>query len=111
MLLPTNFTDEIAKHFYDKTVTKLAKTTTSTDGWVEESGTPTGTFKANVRFGNLEEAQTSMGLTERIDVLVTCGKDVDIQTGDLFAYDGIHYRAEVRPFDSHKKIAGKKWQP
>lgn len=110
MLLPTDFTTKIADHFYDKTVTKLAKTTTSMDGWVEESGTPTGTFKANVRFGNLEEAQSSMGLTERIDILVTCAADVDIQTGDLFDYQGTHYRAEVRPFDSHKKIAGKKWQ-
>lgn len=110
MLLPANFTDEIAKHFYDKTVTKLEKTTTSSDGWVEESGTPAGTFKANVRFGNLEEAQSDMGLTEQIDILVTCAADVDIQTGDLFDYQGTHYRAEVRPFDSHLKIAGKKWR-
>lgn len=110
MLLPANFTGIIADTFHDKTVTKLAKTASSTDGWIDESGTPISTFKANVRFGNLEEAQSDMGLTERIDVLITCGKDVDMQTGDLFAYDGIHYRAEVRQFDSHKKIAGRKWQ-
>ena len=108
--MPASFTKAIADTFYDKTVSKLEKTTTSTDGWVEETGTVTSTFKANVQFDNLGEVQTELGLTEQIDVAMTCLPDTDIAVDDLFQYDGVDYKASaVIPYDSHKKIVGSKW--
>lgn len=110
MLLPTNFTDIIAKTFYDKSVTKLTKTKSQTDGWVTETGTTNGTFKANVQFANLEQVQSEMGLTERVDVVVTCANDVVVAVDDLISYNGVTYKvsAALRR-DSHLKIAGSKW--
>lgn len=111
MLLPASFTQAIADTFYDKTVTRLAKNTTSTDGWVDETATTSvGTFKANVQFNKLGEVQSEMGITDNVDVAITCATTVAIQKGDLFSYGGVNYRAvAVLPFDSHKKIAGAKW--
>lgn len=111
MLLPSGFSKTIADTFYDKTVSILAKTTTSTDGWVEETGTTvTSTFKANVRFDQLGEVQSELGLTESIDIAITCGTDVDVNTDSLISYAGVTYNVTaVLPNDSHKKIAGRKW--
>lgn len=111
MLLPANFTTTIADTFYDKEVEILEKTTTSTDGWVTETGTTSSTFKANVRFENLGEVQTDMGLTEQVDVLITCAADTTVEVGTLLKYADTTYRADaVIPNDSHKRIAGSKWQ-
>lgn len=110
MLLPANFTTVIADTFYDKTVTLLAKTTTSQDGWVQESGTANSTFKANVQFSNLGEIQSELGLTERVDVVLTCATAVNIAVDGLFSYAGVTYKAKaVVPHDSHLRIVGTKW--
>lgn len=110
MLLPSNFTKTVADTFYDKEVTILEKTTTSTDGWVEETGTTKTTFKGNVQFSNLETTQKELGLTETIDVAITCKTDVPIKLDDLFEYEGVTYKASaVVPNDSHLKIVGNKW--
>lgn len=111
MLLPANFTDTIADHFYDKTVSILTMTTSTTDGWVEQTGTVSSTFKANVQFNNLGVVQTDLGLTEAIDVSLTCDKSVALAVDGLFEYDGVTYKATaVVPYDSHLKIVGRKWQ-
>jgi hypothetical protein len=111
MLLPANFTDVVAEHFYDKTVSILTKTTSTTDGWVEETGTVSSTFKANVQFNNLGVVQTELGLTEAIDVSLTCDKSVTLAVDGLFEYAGVTYKATaVVPYDSHLKIVGRKWQ-
>ena len=111
MLLPANFTEKIADTFYDKTVSILSKTTTTVDGWVEETGTVSSTFKANVQFSNLETVQSDLGLTESIDVSLTCSTEVSLAVDGLFEYDGVTYKASaVVPYDSHKKIVGRKWQ-
>lgn len=111
MLLPTNFTGDIARHFYDKTVSILSKTTTTTDGWVDENAsTVTSTFKANVQFNNLGQVQSELGLSERIDVVITCATTVTLNVNDLFSYNNVTYKASaVIPYDSHKKIVGSKW--
>lgn len=111
MLLPANFADTVADTFYDKTVSILAKTTSSVDGWVDENAsTATGTFKANVQFDNLGEVQSELGLTEQIDVQITCATSVTLAVDNLFSYDGITYKASaVIPYDSHLKIVGSKW--
>ena len=112
MLLPSNFTQDIARHFYDKTVSVRNKTVSSTDGWVDESATTEkGTFKANVQFNRLGEFQSELGLSEQVDVKMTCPTDVSVEVGDLVAYDGVTYRLTAAlPFDSHLKLAGTKWQ-
>lgn len=111
MLLPANFTAKIADTFYDKDVSLLETTTSSTDGWVEETGTVSSTFKANVQFNNLGTVQSELGLTESIDVSLTCATDTNIEIGGLFGYGGVTYKATaVIPFDSHLKVAGRKWQ-
>lgn len=111
MLLPSNFASTIADHFYDKDVSILEKATTSADGWVSESPTTIKTtFKGNVQFNRLAEVQAELGLTEQVDVAITCGTEVAIQKGDFFRYNSVTFRASaVVPHDSHLKIAGSKW--
>lgn len=111
MLLPPNFASTVADTFYDKTVTLLSKTTTNVDGWIEQTGTISSTFKANVQFNNLGAVQTELGLSEQVDVVVTCASDVAIAVDGLFSYQNVTYKASaVIPYDSHLKIVGSKWQ-
>ena len=110
MRLPSSFTQTIADAFYDKDVSILTKTQTNTDGWIGETGTVSSTFKANVQFSNLGAVQTELGLTERIDVALTCAADVSLATDGLFRYDGVDYKVLTAiPYDSHKRIVGQKW--
>ena len=111
MLLPSNFGSIIADHFYDKTVSLLEKSTTSEAGWVDETATTVrGTFKGNVQFNRLADIQAELGLTDQIDVAITCATDTDIKRGDLFSYRDVTYRVTAAvPNDSHLKIAGRLW--
>ena len=111
MLLPANFESTIADTFYDKDVSILVKNTTSTDGWVTETGTTVkSTFKANVQFNNLGDIQSELGLTDQIDVALTCATDVSINDDDLFSHNDVTYKVSaVIPHDSHLKVAGSKW--
>ena len=110
MLLPSSFTQVVADTFYDKTVKKLVVTETNTNGWIEKTTTENGTFLANVQFSNLAKIQSEMGLTDQIDVNVTCSTDVTVSVGDLFSYQNVTYSAiAVVPYDSHKQIVGSKW--
>jgi hypothetical protein len=111
MLLPANFTKAVADTFYDKTVKILEKVTTETDGWVDESGTTVKSiFQANVRFSKLGEVQNELGLSESIDIAITCSTEVDVKTDTLISYNDVTYNVTaVLPNDSHKKIAGRKW--
>lgn len=111
MLLPAKFSQTVADTFYDKTVSLVSKDTTNTDGWVDQTATTvTGTFKANVQFSNLGAVQTELGLTEKIDVALTCATDVTLAVDDLFQYDSVTYKASsVVPYDSHLLIVGSKW--
>lgn len=111
MRLPDNFTVNIAETFYDKTVSILEKSTTTTDGWVEETGTAQSTFKANVQFNNLGAVQKDLGLSEQADVSLTCSTDVSLAVDGLFEYEGETYKATaVIPRDSHLQIVGTKWR-
>lgn len=110
MLLPANFSQTIADTFYDKTVSLLSKTKTTSDGWVTETGTASSTFKANVQFDKLAEVQSQLGLTEQIDVSITCATSVGISIDDLFSYNSQTYKATaVVPHDSHLMVVGRKW--
>ena len=113
MLIPSSFKDTIADTFYDKTVTMLTKVvTTDSEGGVKKSGTTTvGTFKGNVRFEALGAIQNEIGLTEHIDVAITCDPETELDVDDLLEYAGVKYMAVgVVPYDSHKLIVGRRWQ-
>lgn len=111
MLLPTDFKQVIADTFYDKTITKLNVTENNVDGWVSAETEEGETFNGNVRFRNLGELQSELGLVEPIDIAVTCGTDVQLGTGDRFIYGGKQYGVSVvLPFDSHLLAVGRKWQ-
>ena len=111
-MVPASFQTAIARTFYDKTVTKLQKIeTVDSEGGVQKAGTtPVSTFKGNVRFNNLGEVQTEMGLTHEIDIAITCAPDTPVEVDDLLEYAGVKYVAvSVIPNDSHKLIVGTRW--
>ena len=111
MLLPDDFNRIVADTFYDKDVYILEKQTTSDDGWIEETGTVQSSFKANVQFSDLGTVQSELGLSERVDVSVTCATSVGLSLDDLFKHDSVTYKASaVVPYDSHLQIVGSKWQ-
>jgi hypothetical protein len=113
MLFPKEANKLIAKSFYDKAVDVLDKSETvdSEGGAVKTSGTVKSTFQANVRFTALSKVQTELGLTDDIDVAITCATDTAVAVDDLLQYKGVKYVAtDVLPFDSHILIVGKKWQ-
>ncbi|MBR2766788.1 hypothetical protein IKD67_01750 [Candidatus Saccharibacteria bacterium] len=112
MLFPENARNAISKAFYDKEVEVLSTTETidAEGGVVKNTPIIRSTFRGNVRFANLGELQTELGLTESIDISITCDTDVQISLGDLFRYQGKTYQASaVIPSDSHLTIAGKNY--
>lgn len=113
MFLPADFKGVIADTFYDKTITKLAKSiTTDSEGGKKKTGTTAaGTFKGNVRFTALGQLQSEIGLVEQIDIAITCDPATSMAVDDLFQYLGKKYVAvDVLPYDSHALIVGRKWQ-
>lgn len=113
MLFPDEAKTEIANAFYDKDISILAKTETlDPEGGVVKTGeTIKSTFKGNVRFTTLAKIQAEIGLTDQIDIAITCDPSTDIVVDDLMQYAGREYVAtDVLPYDSHILIVGKKWQ-
>lgn len=113
MLVPSSFTAAIADTFYDKTVTKLTRsTTTDSEGGVKKTtSSPSSTFKGNVRFEALGEVQSELGLTEKIDIAITCPPDTAVSVDDIIEYLSVKYVAtSVLPRDTHKLIVGQRWQ-
>ena len=113
MLFPKKIVDAVAKTFYDKEI-ELLTTTDSVDaeGGVTREVTATGdSFYGNVRFSNLGEVKEELGLTESIDICITCRATETISLNDLFRYSGKTYLAtNVVPSDSHLTITGKLWE-
>ena len=112
MLFPESAKKAIAQSFYDKTVEVLASQDTidAEGGVVKGSLTVKSTLQGNVRFTNLGELQTELGLVESIDICVTCGADEDVVVNDLLRYNGKLYVAtSVIPSDSHLTIVGNLW--
>lgn len=112
MLWPNEAKTAIADAFYDKTIEILS----SEPQLDAEGGVIRGTqsvrtsFTGNVRFNNLGELQSELGLSESIDISVTCDTSVDINLNDLFRYNGETYAAtSVIPSDSHLTIVGRKY--
>ncbi len=113
MLFPDKAKNAIAKSFYDKTIEVLtAEDTIDAEGGVVK-GSPTVkcTLQGNVRFTNLGEIQTELGLVDSIDICVTCGADENVSVNDLLRCSNKLYVAtSVIPSDSHLTIVGNLWQ-
>lgn len=112
MLFPETAKNAIAKIFYDKTVVILEKVEKiDKEGGVTKSFAEKSRFFANVRFNALGAIQTELGLTENIDVALTCAAEISAKAGDVLEYDNAKYLVmDAVPYDSHKLIVGKKWQ-
>ena len=98
--------------FRDKSISILEKVveTDAEGGVVKKAGTAKSTFKGNVRFTSLGELQTELGLTENIDIAITCDPSIKVEVDDLLEYNGVVYVVDnVPPSDSHLTIVGHKW--
>ncbi len=113
MLFDEKAKAKIAKVFYDKTIEVLdsSESVDSEGGIVRNTATVKSTFKGNIRFNTLGELQTEMGLTQKIDIAISCPTDTEIEVGDLLRYAGVIYLvSDALPRDSHKYIMGAKWR-
>lgn len=113
MLFPDSAKAKIKDAFYDKTI-EILDATENVDaegGIVKNMTTVKGTFKGNVRFNALGELQTELGLTQNIDIAISCPTDTEVVVGDLLRYSSITYLVtDSLPRDSHKFIMGAKWR-
>ena len=113
MLFPNSAKNAIAKSFYDKTVEVLAtEDIIDTEGGVIKGSLTTKcTLQGNVRFANLGEIQSELGLVDSIDICITCGVDENVSVNDLLRCSNKLYVAtSVIPSDSHLTIVGKLWE-
>ncbi len=113
MLFPDKAKNAIAKSFYDKTIEVLTTedTVDVEGGVVKGSLTTKCTLQGNVRFTNLGEIQTELGLVDSIDICITCGADVNVSVNDLLRCSNKLYVAtSVIPSDSHLTIVGNLWE-
>ena len=112
MLYPNSAKQAIAKTFYDKSIEVMTATdTVDAEGGVTKSFTTKCTLKGNVRFTNLGEIQTELGLVDSIDICVTCGADENVSVNDVLVCSSKKYIAtSVIPSDSHLTIVGNLWK-
>lgn len=113
MLFPNSAKKALAGAFYDKTVEVLSAedSVDAEGGVVKGSFTVKSTFQGNVRFANLGEIQTELGLVKSIDICVTCGADENVSVNDMLRCSNKLYVAtSVIPSDSHLTIVGNLWQ-
>lgn len=116
MFFPKVAQNIIADIFYDKNIYILDKTESIDDegGIVKQKDVNSNikrSFNGNVKFNELGAVQNEMGLVEKIDISITCSTSVEIELDDLIKVGEVIYQVtKVLPFDSHKLIAGVKWQ-
>ena len=111
MLWPNEASEAIAKAFYDKVIVVLNKTVQRDEegGIIRNAESVKTSFKGNVRFNDLGELQADLGLTESIDVVITCNANAEIAVDDIFRLDANrrYVATNVIPSDSHLTITGK----
>lgn len=108
MLFPKSAQEAISKAFYDKTVEVFSfETQLGLEGDVSKVFQRRGEFAGNVRFTNLAKLQQEIGLTDEINIAITCSKEEEINAGDFVKFEKRMYRIEkLLPFDSHLLIVG-----
>ena len=112
MLFPESVIDKFEQTFYDKEIAlkTVSESQDADGGLVRTISSTRSTFMGNVRFSNLGEIMTDLGLTENIDVCITCKTNVAVSLNDLASYNGKIYQiTSVIPSDTHKTLIGKLW--
>ena len=112
MLFPDSVINKFEQTFYDKEITlkTVTESLNSEGGLVREISDAGSTFMGNIRFSDLGEVMTELGLTENIDICITCKPDVAVNLNDLASFGGKIYQiTSVIPADSHQTLAGKLW--
>ena len=109
MLYPRSAQKAIADAFYDKKFEVLTfETQLGIEGDAVKAFQKTGEYFGNVRWTNLAKLREELGLTDQINVAISCDKSVSIKAGDYIAIDTRKYFAfEVIPRDSHLLILGR----
>lgn len=109
MLFPDSAKRVIANAFYDKKFEVFTfETQLGIEGDASKVFQKVGEFSGNVRFSNLAKLADEIGLSDEINIAITCDNDVVISAGNFVKYNEKMYLAtEVLPFDSHKLIAGR----
>lgn len=109
MFVTNNFKSSIANFFYDKKIYFLVDTDVmDSEGDVTKTLTSAGTFfYGNVNFSNVKALQEELGITENIDIYITCLPSVNISLNDFISYNNVNYKVtSVVPYDSHLGIVG-----
>ena len=108
MYIPNQMKKKIADTFYDKTISVLARiTTTDIEGGVTSRGLgETATFKGNVNFSNNKLIKEEYGLDYDINISITTDYD-NLELHSFIGYEGKVYEVtDILPFDSHILIVG-----
>lgn len=104
------FKKNIAKHFYDKTITLYTNSdSTDSEGFVTKKATATAnTFEGNVAFDNLEQARVDYGITEEVNIKISTHENTAL--GTIVKYNNVLYKIVGKiPSDSHNMLIGTKW--
>lgn len=109
MLWPTSASSAIKTAFYDKSFTVSTDTVEmDAEGGIKPVAGVKRQCMGNVRFNDLGQLQTELGLTESIAIAVTCSPTTKVSLNDTLTYGGKQYKVfDVIPADSHLTVVGK----
>jgi hypothetical protein len=110
MNIPAGFKENIASHFYDKTLSLYTSADeTADDGWTNRDAIEVEkTFNGNVQFNKLDLIKEQYGLDEDIDISITTSEEIGV--GSIVGYNGVHYSIiRAIPNDSHNLLLGEIW--
>ena len=103
---------QIAKTFYDKTISVLEQVvTTDAEGGVIGKGYDVlENFKGNVNFSNCKQIQEEYGLDYNIDVSITTNYNL-LNINDIIKYQEVIYKVtDILPSDSHLLVVATIWR-
>ena len=103
---------QIAKTFYDKTISVLEQTiSTDAEGGVNSKGYEVSkNFKGNVNFSNCKQIQEEYGLDYNIDISITTNYNL-LEINDIIKYQDVVYKVtDILYSDSHVLIVATKWR-
>lgn len=112
MYIPKSMMKQIAKTFYDKTISVLEQViSTDAEGGVNSKGYEvSNNFKGNINFSNCKQIQEEYGLDYNIDVSITTDYKL-LNINDIIKYQDVVYKVtDILPSDSHVLIVATKWR-
>lgn len=112
MYIPKSMMKQIAKTFYDKTISVLNQVvSTDAEGGVISKGYDVlENFKGNVNFSNCKQIQEEYGLDYNIDVSITTNYNL-LNINDIIKYQEVIYKVtDILPSDSHLLVVATIWR-